>query len=251
IYEKGAEYCRLAARKAEKAASLNGAITYSEKRIACLDKLPQDEDVQRKIVDARTAVGLYHIQMNHHVEAKEAVDPIVDLALELGYKRRVSQIYSIMGSYWYLAEEDFAKAFKYLEDALKIAEELDDILSLANANYWLGLALSLDCEYERALYHMEKTYEINVAANVLWGISMMKSMIGVWVYDLQGRIDLGYHATDQALRTAEESGDILSKAWAHNFHGYSCYCKGFLQEAEEYLSKGIGFCESIDLVAHI
>ncbi len=35
-YEKGAEYCRLAARKGEKAASLNDAIAYSEKGVACL-----------------------------------------------------------------------------------------------------------------------------------------------------------------------------------------------------------------------
>ncbi len=250
-YEKGAAYCRLAARKAEKAGALNDAIAYTEKRIACLEKLPQTEDVQRKIVDARTAVGLHHIQLNHHVEAKEVVEPVVDLALERGYERRLSQIYCILGSYSYLVEDDFPKAFKYLEDALKIAEELNDTISLAMANWWLGLAQSYICDYERALYHMEKTYEINVAGNVLWGISMMNSMIGVWVYDFQGRIDLGYCATDHALRIADESGDILSKAWAHNFHGFSCYCKGSLEESEDLLLKGIDFCQSIDLVAHV
>ena len=249
-HEKGAEYCRLAGRKAERAASLNDSIAYAEKRVACLEKSPQTEDVQRKIVDARTALGLYYIQLNYHTEAKEAVDPIVDLALELGYKRRVSQIYTIMGSYWYLAEEDFPKAFKYLEDALKIAEELNDILSLAMANYWLGLALSYSCEYERALYHMGKTLEINVAANVFWGISMVKSMIGIWVYDYQGRIDLGYRTTDEAVQMAEDSGDIYSKALAYGSHGYSCYCKGFLEQAEEHLLKGIGFSESINLLSY-
>ncbi len=246
-YEKGAEYCRLVGRKAERAGAFNDAIAYSEKRIDCLDKLPQTEDVQRKIVAARTAVGLYHIQMGHPFEAKEAVDPIVDLALELGYKRRVSQIYTIMGSYWYHAEEDFPKAFKYLEDALKMAEELSDILSLAQANFWLGLALSWSCKYERALYHMEKTLQINVAGNSLWGISVQKSMLSAFVYDFQGRIGLGYQTSDEALRLAEESGDIYSRACGYTFHGYSCYCKGFLERAEEHLLKGIDFAEGIDL----
>jgi tetratricopeptide (TPR) repeat protein len=248
-WDKGADYCRLAGRKAERAASFNDAIAYSKKRVACLEKLPQIEDVQKKIVDARTVVGLYHIQMNRHVEAKEAVAPIVDLALERGYKRRLAQIYSIIGSYSYLVEEDFPKAFKYLEDALKIAEELNDTLSLATANYWLGLALALSCEFERALYHMRKTLEMNVAVNVLWGISMMKSQISAWVYNFQGRIDLGYQTSDEALQIAEESGDIHSKAYAYTSHGISCHCKGFLKEAEEHLLKGIDFCGSINYVA--
>ncbi len=246
-YEKGAEYCRLAGRKAGRAGAFNDAITYSEKRIACLDKLPQTEDVQRKTVDARTTIGLYQTQINHHVEAKEAVDPIVDLALELDYKRRVSQIYIIMGSYWYQVEEDFPKAFKYLEDALKLAEELSDLLSLANANYWLGLALSYSCKYERALYHMGKTLEMNMAANSLWGVSALKSILSAFIYDLQGRINLGYRTSDEALRLAEESGDIYSGAFGYTCHGYSYYCKGLLERAEEHLLKGIDFSEGIDL----
>jgi len=246
-YEKGAEYCRLARRKAERAASFNDAIAYSEKRIACLAKLPQTEGVQRKIVDARTTVGLYHNQMLRPFEAKEAVDPIVDLALELDYKRRVSQIYSIIGTYSYMVEEDFPRALKYLEDALKIAEELRDLLSLASANFWLGQALAYGCEYERALHHIEKTLQINVAGNSLWGISVMKSTLGVFVYDYQGRIGLGYRTTDEALRTAEESGDIYSRAWGYAAHGYSCYCKGFLERAEELLLKGVDFSEGINL----
>ena len=245
-YGKGAEYCRLAGRKARKAASFAEAIIYGQKRVACLEKLPRTDDVEKEIVDASVTLGLYHTQMNHHIEAKEAVEPIVDSALELGYKRRVSQIYTIMGSYWYLVEEDFPKAFRYLEDALRIAEELNDTLSLSQANYWLGLVLAFSCEFERALCYGEKALEINLAANILWGIATIKSQIGAFVYDFQGRIDLGYQTSAEALRIAEESGDIYSKAMAYTSHGYSCYCRGFLEEAEKHLSKGIGFCESIN-----
>jgi len=248
-YEKGAEYCRLSGRKAERAASLNDAIAYGEKRIACLERLPQVEDVQRKIVDARTAIGLYYIEMNRNVDAKEAVDPIVDLALELDYKRRVSQIYTIMGSYWYLVEEDFPKAFKYLDDALKMAEELSDMLSLVQANYWLGQALAFSCKFQRGFHHIGKALEINMAANSLWGISVLKSMLSVWAYDLQGMINLGYRTSDEALRLAEESGDIYSKAMAYTSHGFSCYCRRFLEGAEEHLLKGIDFCESMNQLA--
>jgi len=250
-YEKGAEYCRMAGRKAEKTASLNDAIAYSEKRVACLERLPQTEDVQGKIVDARTALGLYYLQMIYHIEAKEAVDPIVDLALELGYKRRISQIYTIIGSYNLFVEEDFPNAFKHLEDALTIAAELNDALSLVMANHWMGVALAWSCEFETGLHHFEKGLEINVTANVLWGISMHKSCIAMEIYDWQGKVDIGYRTSDEALRMAEESGDIYSKAVAYTSHGVSCYSKGFLEQAEEHLLKGIDFGESINLLSFV
>jgi len=247
-YEKGAEYCRLSERKAEKAASLNNAIAFGEKRVMCLESLPQTEDVERKIIDARTALGLYYLQMSLLDKAKQAVEPIVDLASALGYRRRLSQIYTILGTYVFMTEEDFPQAFKYLEDALEIAGELNDIVSLAMANYWFGIALAQNCEFERSQYCFEKGLDINVAANALWGISMLKGTVGFYGYSCHSRVDLGYRTGAEALRIAEESGDIYSQAAANAFYGYSCYCKGFLDEAEEHLLKGIDFAEKINLV---
>lgn len=245
-YDKAVEYCRLAETKAWKAASLNDAITYAQRRMACLERLPQTEDVSRKIVDARTTLGLYWIQINHPVEAKEAVEPVVDLALKLGYKRRISQIYSILGWYSWWVEEDYPRAHRYLTDGLRIAEELNDLPSLAFANLWLGCVLSMNCEFEKGSYHFGRSLEINTAANSLWGIAVIKSNTAGWAYNLQGKINEGFKESSEALQIAEESGDILSKAWAYSFHGYSCYCKGLLREAEEYLAKGIDFSERVN-----
>ena len=246
-YEKGAEYCKLAERKAEKTGSLADAIAYGEKRVACLERSPETEGVDKKIIDARTILGLCYTEMTRWSEAKEAVEPIVELASKENYRRRISQIYTIMGSYNTFVEEDFPRAFKYLEEAVRIAEELNDLLSLVMVNYWLGIALALNCEFKRALYHIEKSLEINVAANTLWGISLIKSLMSGWIYNFQGKIDLAYQTSDEALRIAEESGDIYSKAFAYTNHGHSCYFKGFLKEAEGRLVKGSDFSQRINL----
>jgi class 3 adenylate cyclase/tetratricopeptide (TPR) repeat protein len=246
-YEKAAEYSRLAGRKAMMAAAWNDSIAYAKKSIASFERLPQTDGVQKKLIDARTTLGLYYIQMNYHVESKDAVDPIVDLAVEQNYKSRVAQIYTIMGTYEYFIREDYPEAFKYLEDALRISKELNDVLSLVMANYWIGLAHSLNCEFDKALYHMETALDINVSTNTLWGVSLLKSMIGSWVYRLKGNIDLYYQASDEALRIAEESGDIYSKAWAYMAHGDSFYHKGFIEEAERHLMKGVYLSEKINL----
>jgi len=81
--------------------------------------------------------------------------------------------------------------------------------------------------------------------NSLWGISAIKSFLS-WVNLDQGDIGLGYQTSNEALRIAEESGDIFSKSMAYSNHGLSCICRGFFTKAEQYLSKGIYYCERIN-----
>jgi len=245
-YQKGAEYCRQAEKKSIVTGSFHNAIAYGGQRVACLERLPQTGGEETRIIDARVSLGLYYIQINRHIEAKNAVEPIVELALQHNHKKRISQIYTILGTYSFLIEEDFPRAFKYLEDALTIAEELNDTLSLVMASYWLGWALTLDCQYEKASYYLDKVLDLTIAANVLWGIATFKSVMSIFLYAYQGNIDLAYRTSDEALRTAEESGDPYSKATAYTSHGCSCYSRGFLDEAEQYLSKACEFCERVN-----
>jgi tetratricopeptide (TPR) repeat protein len=247
-YEKGAKYCRLAGKKAEKAASFTNAIEYARKRIVCLEKLPPEEDVQERIIDARSSLGLYLFQMYYFIEAKEAIEPIINLAIKRGYTRKLPQIYTIMGTYNYWVEEDLSTALKYLKDSFQISEELNNVVSLFFSSGWLGIAFSNNCEFEKGLYYLEKTIEINVAADNLWGISTMKSCASTFCYYLSGRINQGYETSYEAVRLAEESGDIFSKAIAHTSHGISLYGKGFFEKATESILKGADFCEKINLL---
>src|SRR4030043_52428 len=163
-YEKGAEYSRLAARKAEKTYSLSDAISYAKKRVASIEKLTPTDDVEKMLIDGRTALGLYIAQTNYLLEAKEAVNPILDLAVKHDYKKRLSQINCILGAYYYFVEDDYPKAFEYLKEALKISEETGDFLTLVLASWWLSIALCLNCEFEKGEYHAKKAIEINQAA---------------------------------------------------------------------------------------
>jgi len=247
-YEKGAEYCRLSQRKCDHVGSLPAAIAYGKERVSCLERLPRTEDVEKKIIDTRTTLGLYYTQMTYWIEAKEAVDPVVELALKRDYKRRIGQIYTIMGACSYNIEEDFPKAFKYLGEAIEIGEELNDIVSVVLSYYWMAWALCWNCEFDKALTHFERALELNKAANSLWGISVQKSSIAMGVYGYQGKCGLAYQTSQEALRMAEESGDMQSKAMAYTSHSYSCFCKGFLNEAEEHLLQASDFCDRIDFL---
>jgi class 3 adenylate cyclase/tetratricopeptide (TPR) repeat protein len=246
-YEEGAKYSNLAGKKALKRGSPYDAIDFAEKTIRCLESLPQTEEIEKRSIDARTRLGLFYTQVNYHGPAKEVIDPIFNLAIKHNYKRRLCQIYTIVGAYNYMVQEDFQTAFENLSEALKISEQIGHFPSFAQANYWLALALSLDCKFEKALHHFNKCLDIAIAANHVWGIISMKSVISFFVYHPQGRADLSYQASEEALELAEESADIYSKAMANVSHGVSCYCRGFIEEAKKHLSVGSKFCERINV----
>ena len=244
-YEKGAKYFRLAGRKAEKTASLNDAIAYTGKAIGAFEKLPKTDNICKQIIDARTVLGLYMFQLFYFVAAKEAIDPIFEIAINSGYKKKVSQIYTILGAYSQWIEEDFLKAFKYLEEALETSIEINDIVAQFFANQWLGFAWFHYCDFKKATSHFQKALDINVETKTVWGISVVKSCLSQ-VYNHQGMIREGYEASESALSIAEKSGDIYSKAIAYTYHGLSNYSKGNWEEAEKYLLKGISLNEKID-----
>jgi len=245
-YAKAAEYSRLAGRKAEKAASFPDAIAHAKKRIACLEKLPMTDERQRKVIDARTALAFYLGQLNYYFEAREAIDPIIDLATTQGYKKRLCQIRTIQGVCHYMLEENFPAAFQAFEEALKISDEIKDILTSSYANHWFGMALSYNCEFDKAIFYMQRTLDISIAAKSLWGIAITKGNLGYFCYFYPGRINLGYQISAEALRTAEESGDIMSKGYIYSSHGIFCYARGLFEEAERHLLRGIEFCERIN-----
>jgi tetratricopeptide (TPR) repeat protein len=250
-FEKAAECSRWAGKKAEKIAFLNDAISHAQKRVLCLERLAQTDEVQKQMIDARTVLGLYNTQMNHIVEAKKAVDPIIDLAIAHDSKRRLCQIYTVLGAYHLFVEDNYPEAFEALEKALKISWEVKDIVSLSLASYFLGCALGWNCEYERALDYFQKAVEMNVAAKNLWGIAGMKSHLAYFSYYHHGKIDLQFKTTREALSIAEESGDIYSEGMSCVSHGISCFGRRKLEEAEKHLLKGLGFCERINFPSWI
>jgi len=91
---------------------------------------------------------------------------------------------------------------------------------------------------------------INVMANVHWGIVAIKTNIVVHVYSIQGNAELSYQTSHEALRIADESGDIFSKAHANFAYGISFCLKGYLEEAEKHLLKAIDFCQKSNLLGY-
>jgi tetratricopeptide (TPR) repeat protein len=238
---------RVVAKKAEKTAALNDAIAYSQDRISCLEKLPQTKSIQNKIIDARTTLGLYYLQMTNWIKAKEAIDPIIELAITQGYKKRLSQIYTIIGAHNMWIKEDIPAASVSLNKAKKIAKEVNDFISLVLANYHLGGTFAYNSEFKKSDSCFKTAIDINMVANNLWGVSTIKGTQSITSHFISGRIELCHQTSIEAVSLAEESGDVYSKALAYTGYGVSFVGKGLFKKAKKYLLMGIDFCKKINL----
>jgi tetratricopeptide (TPR) repeat protein len=144
-------------------------------------------------------------------------------------------------------EDNYIEAFKALAEALKISEEMKDLITSVLASLWFGCLLGWNCEFEKAEQYIQRALDINLAAKNLSGIAVMKSNLACFCCHYPGKMNLGFQITEEAVQTAEESGDSLSKCISYVSHGISCFGKGLLEEAEKHLLKGLNFSERINL----
>jgi len=247
-YEKGAEYARLEARKYQKAGSFKDAIEYAKRSVACLERLPQTELVQKKLIDTRVVLSGYYLSLVYLIEAKEAVEPIVDLAVRLDYQKRLAAIYTAIGVFNVWIEEDFAKGIPYLRKVFDIASKEGDFVALYFGNYQLGSALCQDYQFEKSLECFKAMFDLSTMVNNLIGISNSKSAMAM-NYCLMGKIDPALQVCKEALRAAEDSGDIHAKQPAYTIFGVSCYYKGHLDDAEKYLLEALVYHEKASIAS--
>jgi class 3 adenylate cyclase/tetratricopeptide (TPR) repeat protein len=246
-YAKAAEYSTRAARKAEKSASMPDAIAHARKRVLCVEKSLKPGAQQRELIDARTVLGFYLAQINHLVEAREAVEPVVESAAKEAHWRRLGQIRAIMGVYNFMVEEDFLKAVESYEDALRLSAGQGDTVTSVLANYWLGITQGNFCDFDNARKSIERAVDITVAAGSSWGTATMKANLAYCYCFYSGRIDTQARISAEALHAAQESGDVLSRGMAHTSHGVSHYAKRQLLEGEKHLLEGKRLCERVGL----
>jgi class 3 adenylate cyclase/tetratricopeptide (TPR) repeat protein len=243
-FDKVLKYARLAAKKALKTASIRDGIYFTKKCIFALEQMPPSDEIELKLIDTRTILALYQIQLNYFAEAKESIEPIIPTAQKANYKKRLAQIYIISGAYESCITENYDAATAQLELGLALSEEISDVISLVLGNNWMGWNACWICEFEHAYKHFRKTFEINELFGNRWGIAALKSSIGL-AYYWNGRIDSAYVACREAIELADKSGDSYSKAMAYTNYGVACWGKRYLEEALEHLKIGTEYCKQL------
>jgi len=248
-YEKGAEYARYASKIAQKNSAYNDAISYSKKNVFCLEQLVPNDEIRKKIVNARISLALYCLGINNHVEAMNAVAPILEIAHNPEYQKKLAMIYVATGAYESYVVHNFRQGIEGLNKARNLAEKYNDFISLWFANFFLGSVLALNNEFENSEACLLKALELSHIANNVTGICFSKSALSAQTYCISGKIDEAYKTSKDSVRLARDSGDIYNIAMALTCHGSCCYFKGQFRDAENSLLEAISLHEKTGHIA--
>jgi class 3 adenylate cyclase/tetratricopeptide (TPR) repeat protein len=243
---KAAEQSNLAALKAAKRSLINESIAFTERTISSLEQLPKTSEIQKKIITARTNLGLRFLEMNYFYEAGKAIEPLTDLANCQDYNREVSRLFIIIGTLDFCIREDFSTAFKHLFKGLEIAKRNNDFSSQAIGNYWLSYALSMNCSFDSAFEYLKQVIDHDLEANQLSWAAVVKALTVFLALFLSGKITAADRMSLEALGLAEASGDLYSKVFAYSTYGLSCYGRGQLESAIVNLLKAKELNEKVN-----
>jgi class 3 adenylate cyclase/tetratricopeptide (TPR) repeat protein len=243
-YEKAAKYASLEARRYQKAALFEDAIEYAKRSVNCWEQLSLTEANQKKLIDARTALSIYYLSLNLHAQAREAVEPILNLALKLNYRKRLPAIYTSIGLHYLWDEEDIHKGLELIEKATTIAEENGDFPSLWMALYQSSSFLSIISEFKDAHKRLTQCLDFSLTAKNPLGIAFAKGSISS-CYIMEGKLNLAYKFASEALKLSQETEDAFIKSMAYSIYGSTCYAKGFFEEAKSILLEWTSLYEKV------
>ena len=201
-YEKGAKYSSLAGKQAQRRSAYTDAISHAQRAISCLEMLPQTDDIQRRIIDDRTALSNYCIFLNYHYEAMQAVAPIVDLAQKKKYKKGLSRIYIATGTYHTTVTEDVNHGIEYLVKAKTLSQEIGDVYSLWSSCYFLACAYAANlCDFDKSSSYFQMALDLSEAANNIGGICFVKGTEAYLNAAYGGKTDLAYKKKQRNIRS--------------------------------------------------
>jgi hypothetical protein len=113
---------------------------------------------------------------------------------------------------------------------------------------FLGIARSLNCEFEKGLEYFRKSLGLGLKASNPIMIVFAKGLMSTFNYIFYGKTDLACQSSQESLQMALESEDIYLKGMAYSSCGMACYCKGLFEEAENSLSLALPLCKKTALL---
>ena len=214
---------------------------------AAWKRLPRRK-IGEEIIDARTVLATYFLNLNHHIEARNAVEPVLELAVGLNYQKGLSGIYTAMGLFHICVEEDYKTGSFYLKQASEISEKMHKYLVMWLAQYQLGCHFLLNYQFKESMGCLKTSLVMSQISKNLTGMAHSKSALAM-NYNFQNRPDLALALSEEALEAALESEDAMGLQPAYTVMGQSLYYKGDLQEAERNLIKALAYYEKAGIVS--
>ena len=102
------------------------------------------------------------------------------MTVALDYRKRLPGIYVALGILLFCSGKDTIKPIEYLQQAIDMAEKTGDWINLWYGNYFLGSALSFECQFEKAMDCFNISLQLSEMGNNLRGITFVKGTMSAF-----------------------------------------------------------------------
>jgi class 3 adenylate cyclase/tetratricopeptide (TPR) repeat protein len=165
---KAVNYLTLSGEKSEKRNSVQEAHQYYKEAYDLLANQPgrtkEEDELLIDLILKWAFVFSYRGDLNG---LDDLLTANVDLAKSLGDKARLGVFYGFMGTVpWF--QENFRKAYKYLSNALKLGEEVDNQQVIGTACTWLSYVSAQLGLSDEAIRHGERARAISESLDDHW-----------------------------------------------------------------------------------
>jgi non-specific serine/threonine protein kinase len=143
-----------------------------------------------------------------------------------------------------LWQGDLRQARSYLEDAIALSRELNDMKSLAQALNLLGTTMRFQGEYRRAVLLYEESLALYRALGDRWGIARELKNLGETVLD-QGDFSRALPLVEESVSLSRELGDTWSTACALMDLGDLAYHQDDCRRATIMYEECLALCREV------
>jgi class 3 adenylate cyclase/tetratricopeptide (TPR) repeat protein len=247
-WDKAVRYLRQAADKAAGRSAHGAAVRYGEEALVALTRVSPTSETTAQAIDLRFAIRNSLFALGEHARIRAHLEEAERLAQASADLGRLAWASVYMSNYFW-REGDPEQAIVLARRALAIADTRHDTPLRVTATLRLGQAYHGLGEYRSATECLRENVlalggELNLA---LFGLAGLPSVFSrgflVWSLAELGEFREGIAHGEEALRIADASGQMYSRAMAHFVLGFLHLHQGEPDRAASTLTRGLAIQE--------
>jgi class 3 adenylate cyclase len=254
VWDKAVLYLQQAADKAAGRSAHRIAVRYVEEALVALTHVSPTSETTARAIDFRFAIRNWLFALGEHARIRAHLEDAQRLAEASKDVVRLAWASVYMSNYFW-REGDPEQAITLGRRALVIADEHHDAPLRLMANLRLGQAYHGRGAYEGATTYLRENVvalqgELNLALFGLAGLpSVFSRAFLVWSLAELGEFREGIAHGEEAIRIADASRQMYSRAMAHFVLGFLHLQQGEPNRAASTLKRGLAIQESGEILA--
>lgn len=249
---KAFQYLKLSGVKAMRKHSSLEAVRFYKEAIEVLDKMPETRDRKKEQFEVRLSMAYAMVYANWPDGSLENIQECEQLAKGFGDDKSIAHYLSIYGLYHGWKKGDLLRGIKYSADALRKAEQINDVTLMASTGgylcllyLWSGKCSSIINVAPKIIALLEKTERrsdyfgnpYNLYSVIHGWLANCFAMMG----DFEGaisRIEKGFSFANETKNTGALAILELQYGWLKNFRGDGKNAIAHFQNLIRYCEEG-------------